>query len=96
MSYSKEEKQREEKMFPTLVRYRETDAKLHRKASRRAQNVALTFRGFKEEGKKENMVDRGDSLKGDLRQELARGSCSGKRKSMLGQKRWHKMGTGER
>lgn len=73
MSYSKGEKQREEKMFPTLVRYRETDAKLYRKASRRAQNVALTFRGFKEEGKKENLVDRGDSLKGAWGRSLQEG-----------------------
>lgn len=58
MSYSKEEKQREEKMFPTSVRYREIDGKLYRKASRRAQNMALTFRGFNRwSGNKKTMAD---------------------------------------
>lgn len=83
-------------MFPTSVRYRETDGKLHRKASRRAQNMALTFRGFNRwSGKKENMADRGNSMQGGLKQEPAGGSRSGKRKLTLGQEMWHKMGTGE-
>lgn len=46
MSYNKGEKQKEENMSSTWAKYRQIDGKLHRKASRGAENVALTLQGF--------------------------------------------------